>query len=367
MVVASSCGVPGPGRGRVAGGGLGGRVADRRATEPGGSGRGRRVGGGRLGGGAVGPGRLGGGRRVGGPSAATAPAAPAPTRPGGRGLLRPGSPRWTRLPLSGPPRCSRPLRPGRRTAPSGPPGASRRRGAGASAAAGVPERAVVTGDGSSLGGGAGGGGPPANDAAVESTVVTRNRGGGAGSGAGGGTTGVSAGAGAAGGGPPGNDAAPRGRRSGAEVGSSSAGAASRAAVLVEVGGLGSVAGGGDVGTVDWSRASSTRASSGEAIDAPLSSSDGRHGRPQTFCAREERQLPRHRWNGRDTRTGAPSPGKPMAGGTMAGYHEMPREQQEAAGTPPGRTAGWHGARLPKSLPEPTSSGKDPLPPARRYR
>jgi hypothetical protein len=35
-------------------------------------------------------------------------------------------------------------------------------------------------------------------------------------------------------------------------------------------------------------------------------------------ALEERQLPRHRWNGRDTRTGAPSPGKPMGAGTMAG-------------------------------------------------
>jgi hypothetical protein len=31
-----------------------------------------------------------------------------------------------------------------------------------------------------------------------------------------------------------------------------------------------------------------------------------------------------------TRTGTPPPGKPWDVGTVAGYHEMPREQQEAA-------------------------------------
>jgi hypothetical protein len=30
-----------------------------------------------------------------------------------------------------------------------------------------------------------------------------------------------------------------------------------------------------------------------------------------------------------TRTGTPLPGKPWDVGTVAGYHEMPREQQEA--------------------------------------
>jgi hypothetical protein len=54
---------------------------------------------------------------------------------------------------------------------------------------------------------------------------------------------------------------------------------------------------------------------------------------------------------------APPPGKP--GNTARGrMPEMPREQQEATKTPSGRTTGWHGARLPKSLPEPTSSSKD---------
>jgi hypothetical protein len=54
----------------------------------------------------------------------------------------------------------------------------------------------------------------------------------------------------------------------------------------------------------------------------------------------------------------PPPGKPSTR-LVAGCHEMPREQQEATRSPSGRTAGWHGARLPKSLPEPTGSSKDP--------
>ena len=40
---------------------------------------------------------------------------------------------------------------------------------------------------------------------------------------------------------------------------------------------------------------------------------------------------------------------------------MPQEQQEGGGPSSGRTAGWHGARLPKSLPEPTGRGKGPGP------
>src|SRR4029450_1378043 len=149
------------------------------------------------------------------------------------------------------------------------------------------------------------------------TVLTWNWGGATGSGTGGGTTGAAAGGGETGGGPPGSDAAPRGRRCGAgEDGSSLAGT-----VPVD----------GESGTLDWSRASSTRASSGEAIDAPLSSSDGRRrGRPQTFCAREKRQLPPPPVERPRTRTGTPPPGKPWHVGTGAGGHEMPQEQREAA-------------------------------------
>src|SRR4029450_7891352 len=129
------------------------------------------------------------------------------------------------------------------------------------------------------------------------TVLTWNWGGATGSGTGGGTTGAAAGGGETGGGPPGDDAAPRGRRCGAGGGGSSL--------------AGTVPVDGESGTLDWSRASSTRASSGEAIDAPLSSSDGRRrGRPQTFCAREKRGVLRHQWDGHDHGPAPPSRASP---------------------------------------------------------
>ena len=94
--------------------------------------------------------------------------------------------------------------------------------------------------------------------------------------------------------------------------------------------------------VDWSRASSTRASSGEAIDAPLSSSDGRrHGRPQTFCAREKRQLPQPPMGRPRTRTGTSSPGKPCGtrpwwpGTTRCPGNSRKRRERRRAAPPDG--------------------------------
>ena len=127
--------------------------------------------------------------------------------------------------------------------------------------------------------------------------------------------------------------------------------------------------GGDVGTVDWSRASSTRASSGEAIDAPLSSSDGRHGRPQTFCAREERRLPRHRWNGRERGPALPLRASPWLAARWPGTTRCPgnsRKQHERrrAAPPDGMAQDCQRvcqnrqapAKIRSHLPVPTGSG-----------
>src|SRR4029450_8905292 len=158
------------------------------------------------------------------------------------------------------------------------------------------------------------------------TVLTWNWGGATGSGTGGGTTGAAAGGGETGGGPPGDDAAPRGRRCGAGGGGSSL--------------AGTVPVDGETGTVDWSRALSTRASSGEAIDAPLSSSDGRRrGRPQTFCAREEVATP------------------PATGGTATNA-----DRHSPSGQALGRR---HGGRVPRDAPGTAGSDVNAAGPHRR--
>src|SRR5215218_3631081 len=68
-------------------------------------------------------------------------------------------------------------------------------------------------------------------------------------------------------------------------------------------------------------------------------------------------------NGRDRYGRAPPSGQARRRGAMAGWREMPRNSRRAVGPSSGRTAGWHGARLPLSLPEPTGLGKGPAAPA----